>query len=117
MSNKLTPEELAKYDEVVFVTGDHGSAKFKINHKSHEVFVKAGPEESLAWKHTNGSYNDIMRKLNRPEVDHKVANVAHHDPIEGFKMESAPKREDVVATYPEHQGSAERFIEGKENKE
>jgi hypothetical protein len=72
-------------EEVVEVVNDKGEpAKYKLDHKDKQVFIEGGPEEDCEWKHTNGSYDDIVRRafLNVPAAPLEASGIESDEDIE-----------------------------------
>jgi hypothetical protein len=62
-------------EELVSITNDKGeSAKYKLDHKDKQVFIAGGPEEDCTWKKTNGSYDDIVRRLGRAPATPSISS-------------------------------------------
>lgn len=83
---KMSPEQLAEHDEVVTLTNEKGDvAVYKLNHFDKSVCLKGGAEDEKEWRHTNGSYEAVLKALGRP--------------LDGSKPVELPPVEDVPVKY------------------
>jgi hypothetical protein len=71
-------------EEVVEVVNSKGEvAKFKLDHAGKQVFIEGGPEEDCAWKKTNGSYDDILKRAGlQAQSEPVLSGVESTEPVE-----------------------------------
>lgn len=99
---QLNNAQLSEFDEelppVVSNKGD--IAHYKVNHKSKQVWIKTGENDGNAheWRHTNGGYDALMKRIGRNTAGEQLGDVPVQKPIEAvdpFSRKSKSSKKDL----------------------